>query len=96
MKKFVFLYYGHWQPSPELMEQWGNWFAKIGPHLVDSGNPFGAGREITRDGSADLSSDPQPITGYSIVSAASLDEAEQLLQGLPIVDSVRIYEAVAM
>jgi hypothetical protein len=96
MKKFVFLYQGYQEPTPDLMEAWMSWFARVGDKLVDSGNPFGAGREVTKTGARDLAGDGSPITGYSIVSAESIDDAEKLLEGLPIIDSVRIYEAMSM
>ena len=83
-------------PTPEVKKAWGDWFASVGPRFVDSGNPFSQGRQVTKTGSADIPVEPGEITGYSIVNAESLDEAEQLLEGCPIFDSVRIYEAAAM
>ena len=37
-----------------------------------------------------------PLTGYCIVSAESMADAEKLLESLPIIDSVRVYEAMSM
>jgi hypothetical protein len=96
MKKFVFLYYGRTDMSPETMEAWGSWFAAHGASFVDVGNPFGDGRVVTTTGSTDAAADASVVTGYSIVSAESLDDAEKMLDGLPIVDAVRIFEAVPM
>jgi hypothetical protein len=97
VKKFVFLYYGAWERKPELMQGWQDWFTRVGDRFVDSGNPLGAAREITSNGSRALNGDAgSPLTGYSIVSADSMEDAERLLEGLPIMDSVRIYEAMSM
>ena len=96
MKKFIFLYYGHKPPTPEVMDAWRKWFASVGSNFVDGGNPFGAAREITKSGMRDLSDETIPITGYSIVSAESIEAAEKLLEGVPIIDSIRIYEALPM
>ena len=96
MKKFIILCYGYEEPTPAVMEAWGNWFASVGSKFVDSGSPLGPGREVTKSGARDLSPDASPITGYSIVSAESIEEAEKLLEGLPIIDSVRVYEAMSM
>ncbi len=96
MKKFVFLYQGFGDPTADVMQAWGDWFAKIGEHLVDSGNPFGPGRQVTPGGVNDLSGEAAPITGYSIVSATDLDAAEKLLDGCPMITGVRIYEAMPM
>ncbi|MDH3260504.1 MAG: hypothetical protein OEM81_14120 [Acidimicrobiia bacterium] len=96
MKKFVFLYYGYAEPTQETMDAWMAWFGTVGEHLVDSGNPFGPGREVTTGTTNELTAEASPITGYSIVNADSMDDAEKLLAGCPIIDSVRIYEATSM
>ena len=96
MKKFVFLYYGFEPPTQEIKDAWSNWFASIGDKLVDSGNPFGSGREITHNGTKKLSMDNGAITGYSIINAESIDEAEEIAKGCPIITSVRVYEAMSM
>ena len=96
MKKFVLLYYGFEPPTQEIKDAWSTWFASIGDWLVDSGNPFGAGREITRNGTQELSLDNGAITGYSIINAQSIDEAEEIAKGCPAITSVRVYEAMSM
>jgi len=96
MKKFVFLYVGYEESAKDMMEAWSKWFASVGDKMVDSGNPFGAGREVTPGGSKELSVDKAAITGYSIVNAETMDEAEKIAKGCPVVSGVRIYEAMAM
>ena len=39
---------------------------------------------------------PSPLVGYCILNAESLQEAESLVRGMPIIDSVRSYEARSM
>jgi len=39
MKKYVFLHYGFTEPTPEIMEAWGKWFASLGDKIVDPGAP---------------------------------------------------------
>lgn len=97
MKKFIFLYMGFEEPTPEIFETWMAWFKKIGSQTVDMGNAFSAGREVTKDGEhTDLDHSGTPITGYTIVNAESMDAAQALLEGLPMTHSVRIYELGAM
>ena len=96
MKKFVYLYQGYQEPSEAVMEAWMSWFGEIGDSIVDGGNPFGQTREVTQTGSRDLESGPDSVTGYTIVNADSIDDAEKLLANCPINTSVRIYEAMAM
>jgi hypothetical protein len=97
MKKFMFLYYGEWETSSqEMKDAWGKWFADNADKMVDSGNPFGPGKEITPNGTRDLSNDSPPMTGYSMINAASLDEAQQIAETCPVISSVRVYEAMSM
>jgi hypothetical protein len=97
MSKFVFLYKGLWpEPTPEITDAWTSWFSEIGDSIVDSGNPFGPGREVIDNASTDAPSGPQSITGYSIVSADNIEEAEKLLANCPMITSVLIYEAMPM
>jgi hypothetical protein len=98
MKKFVFLYYGHWpeNATQEMKDAWSNWFATIGDKLVDGGNPFGPGREITHTGTKELPHGKEAIAGYSILNAENMEEAEKIAKDCPIITSVRVYEAASM
>ena len=96
MKKFVFLTYGYETPTPEIMDAWNNWFASIGDKLVDGGSPFGSGREITHTGTEELPLDMGAITGYTIINAEDIDEAEKIAKDCPIITSIRVYEAMSM
>jgi len=96
MKKFLFLYCGAWKKEQEIMDAWTNWFASIGDSIVDGGNPLGPGRELTHNGTNDLPHDKEAVTGYSIISAKSIEEAEKIAKDCPIMTSVRVYEAISM
>ena len=97
MKKFLVLTYGFTAPTEEVQHAWGAWFASVGPHLVDPGSPFGRGTEITKEGRSELTLEsPSPMVGYCILNAESLEAAEDLVQSMPIIESVRIYEAQSM
>lgn len=92
MKKFMLLHYGFESPTPEIEEAWGKWFASIADRMVDSGSPFNGGREVSRSKTKDLPLGMESLTGYTIISAATLDEAEKIAQGCPMIKFVRIYE----
>jgi hypothetical protein len=96
MKKFLMLSYGYTEPTPDVVAKWMAWFEKVGGSVVDSGNPLGHCREITPTGSRDLTPEMGAAAGYTILSAESMAAAEKLLEGCPIIDSVRLYEALAM
>jgi hypothetical protein len=97
MKKFLVLTYGFVPPTEEIKQAWGAWFSSVGPRLVDPGNPFGRGVELTKAARTDLTLDsPSPLVGYCILNAESMQEAESLVAEMPIIESVRIYEAHSM
>lgn len=92
MKKFMLLHYGFEKPTPKIMEAWGKWFESIGDKMVDKGGFHGGAREISEAGTNDLPMGMESITGYNIIHAASLEEAEQLAQTNPYIASIRVYE----
>ena len=96
MKKFLLLYQGHEETTPEVTAAWQTWFATVGERFVDSGNPLGNCIEVTKSGSNGLSPDQGAATGYSIISAESREEAVRLLDDCPFITSVRLYEALTM
>lgn len=96
MKKFVLLYVGSPEYSPEVMAGWDKWFGVLGDRVVDSGNPFGPGKEISKSAAKDLPQGEHAIAGYTIIKAESLEEVEKLAKDCPIITSVKIYEAMPM
>jgi hypothetical protein len=36
------------------------------------------------------------ITGFTIINAESLDDAEKIARGCPIISSIRVYEIMSM
>jgi hypothetical protein len=95
MKKFVLLHYGFEKPTPEIMEAWGRWFEAMKGNIVDMAGPFVGGREISKAGTTELPLGPDSITGFTVVHAESLNEAEKIARGNPYVSSVRVYEVMS-
>lgn len=96
MKKYMLLHFGFEKPTPEIMAAWGSWFESIADKSVENGGFHGGAREISHDGSKDLPMAMDSITGYSIINAESLDEAEKIAQGNPFIASIRVYEIMTM
>lgn len=92
MKKFVLLHYGFERPTPDIMAAWGKWFESMKDRIIDMGGHFSGGREISKAGTRDLPLGLESITGFTIVSAESLDDAERIAQSNPFISSIRIYE----
>lgn len=96
MKKFVLMHVGFEMPTPEVQKAWGDWFASIADRTVDSGSPLGAGREVTKTGTKELPVGLDSITGYTVINADNLDEAEKIAKTCPFTTSLRVYEARSM
>ena len=96
MKKFLLLHYGFETPTEEIMAAWGKWFESVADRTVDQGGRFGGGREISHAGTKDLPLGMDSITGYTVVNADSLDDAEKIAQGNPFIASIRVYELMTM
>ncbi len=94
VKKFMLLMYGFEKPTPEIMEAWGTWFESITDRTVDQGGFHGGAREISASGTKDLPMGIESITGYTIIEAESLDEAEKFAQANPYIASIRVYEVM--
>lgn len=101
MGNFVLAYKGGGMAATEeeqaaAMAAWGAWFGSLGSAVVEAGAPFSASATVAADKSV---SNGGALTGYSVLSADSLDEAVSLAQGCPIFESggsVEVYEAMAM
>ena len=88
----MFLHYGFEKPTPEIMNVWGKWFEFIGDNMVDKGGFHGGAIEISDAGIKDLPLGKESITGYNIINAESLEEAEKLAKANPYIASIRVYE----
>ena len=81
MKKFVYIYFGGNPPKSAeegkaAMANWMAYFARMGDKIADGGAPIGPQKSVGSH--VDVR-----IAGYSIVNAASLDEAVKLTEGHP-------------
>jgi hypothetical protein len=95
MAKFLYLYHGGGPPaSPadgeKVMQAWMAYFGRMGEKIVDGGAPLAPSRAV---GGAPASG----CTGYSLIEAASLDEAAKYTEGHPHLmsgGSIEICEAL--
>jgi hypothetical protein len=96
--KYVFLYSGGGAPRSEaegkkIMDAWMAYFGKLGPAIVDGGAPFAPSAKLIGKGG------PSHATGYSIITANSLEDAIKLTDGHPHVahgGGVEVFECVTM
>jgi hypothetical protein len=100
MSKFVYVFTGGTMAAtPEeqqsVMQQWGTWFGTLGSAVLEEGNPFGASATVTATGVTPGG----PAGGYTIIDAASLEDATDKAKGcpvLPVGGTVEVYEALSM
>ena len=99
--KYLLVFYGGGMPETpaaqaRVMKQWGTWYGKLGPAVVDAGDPFsGNVNKVRPDGAVSKGPIGQRATGYSIIEAASLDKATKMAKGCPILKSggsIAVYE----
>jgi hypothetical protein len=104
MANYVFVYSGGKGVATEEAErnaqyaQWGHWFGELGAAVVDGGAATGAAKTVGPGGSVSKGGS-RGLSGYSIVSADSLDSAVELAKGCPVLGiggAVDVYEAIAI
>jgi hypothetical protein len=104
MARYLLVYRGGSQPESEaagqqVMAAWIAWFGSLGAAVVDGGNPTAASRTIAPGGAVSEGAGASPVTGYSVLSAESLDAAVQLAQGCPHLKAggtVEVYETIQL
>lgn len=94
MKRFMLMHVGFQKPTPEIMAAWGKWFEQVAPQTIENVG-LRNGREVSKSGSIDLAMGLESITGCTIVSAESMEDAQRLAASNPFVSSIRIYEMMS-
>jgi hypothetical protein len=89
MAKYLFAYHGGSMPETEaeqaqVMEAWNAWYNELGEAVVDPGNPVGQAATVAPDGSVSAGGGTNPISGYTIIAANSLDAAVKMAAGCPV------------
>jgi hypothetical protein len=103
MAKYLLAFHGGGTPETEeegakVMAAWGAWMEGIGSDLVDPGNPTGASVTVTSSGTTD-GGGANPLSGYTLISAADLEAAAKIAAACPIVGaggSVEVAETIDM
>ena len=100
MSKYLVTYYGGGMPTdPAQAEQakaaFGEWLAKTGNAVIDPGAPLRPATQVSNGAPA-----PQvAIAGYSVIEAASIEQATEILRSHPFVargGTLQVDEAMAV
>jgi hypothetical protein len=104
MAKYLLVYHGG-KPATDptdmkaIMDAWGAWFGALGAAVIDGGNPVGASSTVRSDGSLISGGGANPASGYSLISASSLEDAHSKARGCPLLKAggtIEIAEAFDM
>ncbi|NRB16883.1 MAG: hypothetical protein HRU33_04730 [Rhodobacteraceae bacterium] len=104
MAQFIFAYHGGKKPdTPEdgakVMQAWKDWMGSMGDALIVPGAPVGMSKTVSASGLAD-DGGANPLSGYSVVEAVSIDAASEMAKGCPMVvdgdGSVEVAEILEM
>ncbi len=95
MKKYLLLHVGFEHPTTEIMNAWNKWFTSLEDVQVDRGG-FSGAKEINQDGIKNLPMDLEAATGFNIIEAENMAEAEKIAENYPFITSIRVYEIRSM
>ena len=87
MSNYILAYHGGKKPAtPEegarQMENWKAWLGGLGDAVVNPETPMGKSRTVSADGVSD-DGGPNPLTGYTIVKADSMEAALEMAKECP-------------
>ena len=90
MPSYIFAYHGGKKPeSPEErakhMAKWKAWIGGLGDAVVNPGTPLGMSKTVSSGGVSD-DGGSNPLVGFSIVKADSMDAALEMAKGCPFVE----------
>lgn len=102
MPQFIFAYHGGKKPdTPEegarMMARWATWIEDLGVAMVNPGNPVGKSKTVSAEGVAD-NGGANPLAGFSLVQAGSIDAAVDMAKGCPFIEmgSIEVAEIMEM
>ncbi len=90
MSNYVFAYHGGKKPeSPEEgakdMVKWKAWVGGLGDAVVNPGTPLGKSKTVSSGGVSD-DGGSNPLLGFSIVKADSMDAALEMAKACPTLE----------
>jgi hypothetical protein len=92
MANYLLAYHGGGMPQSEeelarVTAAWEKWYGELGPAVFDPGNPVGQARTVGAGGAVTAGGGANPVSGYTVLKADSLDAAVSMARGCPILGS---------
>ena len=96
MKRFVLIATGYGSSQPISSRH--PWIGSISLKdcMVDPGYALAHGHEITAEGIRELPMDEHALTGYMVIEAEDLAEAQEITRKAPLMTGMRVYEVISM
>ena len=102
MANYLLAYHGGGMPESEeeqarVMAAWEKWYGVLGAAVVDPGNPVGQARTVGSGGLVADGGGANPVSGYTVLKADSLDAAVSMAKGCPILGaggSIEVCETI--
>jgi hypothetical protein len=90
MASYIFAYHGGKPPqNPEegakFKARWRAWVEDLGEAMADPGNILGKSKTVSADGVSD-DGGPNPLSGFSVVTADSIEAAIEMAKRCPHVE----------
>ncbi len=100
MPNYIIAYHGGKKPeSPEEgakhMAKWKAWVGGLGDAAVNPGTPLGKPKTVSSGGVSD-DGEPNPMSGFSIVKADSMDAALEMAKECPFLETGGTLEVAEM
>ena len=103
MPNYIFAYHGGKKPESaeegaQAMEKWKAWIGNLGDAMVNPGTPLGMSKTVSSSGVSD-DGGANPLSGYSIVTADSMNAALEIAKGCPYLEidgTIEVAEVMKM
>jgi hypothetical protein len=90
MADYILAYHGGNKPESaeqgaEMMAKWKAWIAGLGDAVVNPGTPLGMSRIVSAGGVSD-DGGSNPMSGFSVVTAETMDVALEMARSCPTLE----------
>jgi YCII-related domain len=86
------------EAARQMLAAFQAWIAKTGDAMRDPGAPLAGAKTVSADSDADGQAEAE-ISGYTVIEAATLDEAVELVRGHPFLTrggSLQVSESISV
>jgi hypothetical protein len=104
MEIYLLAFHGGGMPETEeeqakVIAAGGDWYEKLGAAVKDGGNPIRRAKTFATDGAVSDAGGANPVSGYTLITAADIDAAIDMAESCPVLESggsIEVAEALLM